>query len=186
MTDILTPKERSELMGRIRSADTKPELFVRRALHARGYWFRTHVRKLPGCPDLVFSRRRAVIFVHGCFWHRHGCKRTYIPKSRQEFWESKFAGNVKRELMGKFIRDRRDILRGENWRREFVATGRSVNHFTQDPKSLFPRAQHRANDPNMFSRIGDVWFVNLNLKNHTKFEVLCRFAAAAGYEHKKD
>ena len=97
MADILTPEERSELMGRIRGVDTKPELFVRRTLHALGYRFRTHVRELPGCPDLVFSRRRAVIFVHGCFWHRHGCKKTYVPKSRQEFWESKFAGNVKRD-----------------------------------------------------------------------------------------
>ena len=97
MADILTPKERSELMGRIRGVDTKPELFVRRALHALGYRFRTHVRELPGCPDLVFSRRRAVIFVHGCFWHRHDCKKTYVPKSRREFWETKFAGNVKRD-----------------------------------------------------------------------------------------
>ena len=97
MTDTLTREDRSELMGRIRGLNTKPELFVRRALHARGYRFRTHVRKLPGCPDLVFSRRRAVIFVHGCFWHRHGCKKTYVPKSRQEFWESKFAANVKRD-----------------------------------------------------------------------------------------
>ena len=97
MVDILTPKERSELMGRIRGVDTKPELFVRRAVHALGYRFRTHVRGLPGCPDLAFSRRRAVIFVHGCFWHRHGCKKTYVPKSRREFWQVKFAHNVKRD-----------------------------------------------------------------------------------------
>ena len=97
MADILTREERSELMGRIRGVDTKPELWVRRALHARGYRFRTHVRELPGCPDLVFSRRRAAIFVHGCFWHRHGCRKTYDPKSRKEFWESKFASNVKRD-----------------------------------------------------------------------------------------
>ena len=97
MTDILTPEQRSELMGRIRGVDTKPELFVRRALHALGYRFIPHVRRLPGCPDLVFSRRRAVIFVHGCFWHRHGCKKTYFPKSRREFWETKFAKNVERD-----------------------------------------------------------------------------------------
>ena len=97
MIDILTPEERSELMGRIRGVDTKPELFVRRALHALGYRFRTHVRELPGCPDLVFSRRRAVVFVHGCFWHRHGCKKTYVPKSSREFWETKFDSNVKRD-----------------------------------------------------------------------------------------
>ena len=97
MADSLTREQRSELMRRIRGVDTKPELFVRRALHARGYRFRKHVRKLPGCPDLAFAGRRAVIFVHGCFWHRHGCKKTYAPKSRKEFWEKKFASNVKRD-----------------------------------------------------------------------------------------
>lgn len=97
MADILTPSERSELMSRIRGFDTKPELFVRRGLHALGYRFRTHVRELPGCPDLVFTRRRAVIFVHGCFWHRHGCNKTYSPKSREDFWQTKFAGDVNRD-----------------------------------------------------------------------------------------
>ena len=97
MADNLTPEKRSELMGRIRGVDTKPELFVRRALHARGYRFHKHIRELPGCPDLVFAGRRAVIFVHGCFWHRHGCKKTYVPNSRKEFWEAKFASNVKRD-----------------------------------------------------------------------------------------
>ena len=97
MTDIMAPAERSALMGRIRGADTKPELFVRRTLHAMGYRFRTHVRELPGRPDLVFSKRQAVIFVHGCFWHRHGCAKTYVPKTRETFWREKFAGNVSRD-----------------------------------------------------------------------------------------
>lgn len=110
MVDILTPQKRSELMGRIRGVDTNPELFVRRTLHKRGYRFRTHVRDLPGRPDLVFARRRAVIFVHGCFWHRHGCKKTYTPKSRQEFWHKKFNANVER--------DKRDqkLLTETGWR----------------------------------------------------------------------
>jgi len=95
--DIMTPAERSAMMGRIRGADTKPELFVRRALHAMGYRYRTHVRELPGSPDLVFTKRHAAIFVHGCFWHRHGCRKTYFPKTRQEFWHKKFEGNVKRD-----------------------------------------------------------------------------------------
>ena len=97
MTDILTVQERSVLMGRIRGADTKPELFVRRALHALGYRFRTHVRGLPGRPDLVFSRRRKAVFVHGCFWHRHGCGKTYTPKARRHFWQTKFTANVERD-----------------------------------------------------------------------------------------
>ena len=110
MTDILTPLERSVLMGRIRGGDTKPELFVRRALHALGYRFRTHVRSLPGRPDVVFSRRRKVVFVHGCFWHRHGCGKTYTPKSRKQFWQAKFAANVARD---KYVQDR---LAREGWR----------------------------------------------------------------------
>lgn len=97
MADILTPRERSALMRRIRGMDTKPELFVRRALHSLSYRFRTHVRELPGSPDLVFTRRHAVVFVHGCFWHRHGCRKTYVPKSRREFWQTKFASNVERD-----------------------------------------------------------------------------------------
>ena len=97
MVDIMTTEQRSALMCRIRSVDTKPELFVRRALHAMGYRFRTHVRGLPGRPDLVFTKRRAVIFVHGCFWHRHGCKKTYVPKVREEFWGEKFAANTSRD-----------------------------------------------------------------------------------------
>ena len=95
--DIMTPAERSAMMSRIRGADTKPELFVRRALHAIGYRFRTHFGELPGRPDLVFTKRHAVIFVHGCFWHRHGCRKTYSPKTRQEFWQEKFRGNVTRD-----------------------------------------------------------------------------------------
>ena len=97
MNDNLTPEKRSTLMGRIRGTNTKPEMFVRRALHSAGYRFRTHVVDLPGRPDIVFSRRRAVIFVHGCFWHRHGCSRTYVPKTNEIFWQTKFATNVRRD-----------------------------------------------------------------------------------------
>ena len=114
MTDILSPQERSALMGRIRGADTRPEMVVRRALHARGYRFRTHVRGLPGRPDIVFSRRRVAVFVHGCFWHRHGCGKTYTPKSRRRFWQSKFSANVARDERTK------GILARDGWR-VFVA-----------------------------------------------------------------
>ena len=110
MTDMLTPQDRSALMSRIRGADTKPELFVRRALHALGYRFRTHVRSLPGRPDVVFSRRRVAVFVHGCFWHRHGCTKTYTPRSREQFWNTKFAGNVERD------RRNQKRLAGAGWR----------------------------------------------------------------------
>lgn len=95
--DTLTPAERSALMSRIRGKDTKPELAVRRALHAMGYRYRTHGSGLPGRPDLVFSRRRSAVFVHGCFWHRHGCAKTSVPKTRTEYWTAKFAANVQRD-----------------------------------------------------------------------------------------
>lgn len=85
-------------MSRIRGRDTKPEMAVRRYLHGRGLRYVLGGRGLPGRPDLVFPGRRAVVFVHGCYWHRHeGCSRAYTPKSRVEFWTSKFAENVARD-----------------------------------------------------------------------------------------
>lgn len=98
-------------MGLVRGKDTRPEMFVRRAAHAMGYRFRLHRRDLPGSPDVVFPSKRSVIFVHGCFWHRHpGCRRASIPSTRQEFWQAKFHRNVER--------DRRNEaeLRAAGWR----------------------------------------------------------------------
>lgn len=98
MTDSLTKSRRSWNMGRIKGADTKPEIVVRSALHRAGFRFRLHQNNLPGKPDIVLSRFKTVIFVHGCFWHRHkGCKFAYIPKSRVEFWNKKFLENVQRD-----------------------------------------------------------------------------------------
>lgn len=97
MTDIISKKKRSWNMSRIRSRDTKPELLVRSILHQAGYRFRLHVSKLPGKPDIVLPKYKTVIFVHGCFWHRHrGCKYAYTPKSRVKFWEEKFRQNIAR------------------------------------------------------------------------------------------
>lgn len=92
--------KRSAQMRLIKARDTKPELVVRRALHAAGLRFRLHARELPGKPDIVFRRKRLVIFVHGCFWHQHpdpNCKRARMPKSRREFWEPKLTGNRSRD-----------------------------------------------------------------------------------------
>jgi DNA mismatch endonuclease (patch repair protein) len=87
------------LMARIRGKNSKPEMTVRRVAHALGFRFRLHRKDLPGSPDLVFPRLRKVVFVHGCFWHRHDkCSRTTIPKTRVEFWNSKFAANVQRDI----------------------------------------------------------------------------------------
>lgn len=96
MTDVLTPAQRSNCMRAIRGAHTKPEIAVRRLVHAMGFRFRLHVRTLPGVPDIVFPRRRAVIFVHGCFWHGHSCKDGRIPQSRPEYWIPKLDGNRRR------------------------------------------------------------------------------------------
>ena len=96
--DSLTPEKRSWNMSRIRGKDTRPEIAVRSLLHRMGYRFRTTDRKLPGKPDIVLPKYRTVILVHGCFWHRHpGCKYAYTPKSRLDFWERKFMGNVERD-----------------------------------------------------------------------------------------
>ncbi|PDT48170.1 very short patch repair endonuclease [Sinorhizobium fredii] len=98
--DILTPEERSARMSRVRGRDTKPEMFVRRVAHCMGYRFRLHRRELPGVPDLVFPSRRKVIFVHGCFWHRHSdpdCRLARMPKSRLDFWVTKLENNRKRD-----------------------------------------------------------------------------------------
>ena len=98
MTDIVDSQKRSEMMSRIRGRDTKPEIIVRRIAHRLGFRFRIHRKDLPGCPDIVFPRYRAVIMVHGCFWHRHpGCRYAYTPKTRVRFWQDKFESNVVRD-----------------------------------------------------------------------------------------
>lgn len=96
--DIVEPARRSKMMSRIRGKNTGPELAVRRAAHALGFRFRLHRRDLPGSPDLVFPGRRKVVFVHGCYWHRHpACRLAYQPKSNVEFWNAKFQRNVERD-----------------------------------------------------------------------------------------
>ena len=96
--DTLSPQERSERMGRVKGKDTKPELAVRRLVYGLGFRYRLHSARLPGKPDLALARLRSVIFVHGCFWHRHsGCALCRMPKSRRDFWEPKLEGNRKRD-----------------------------------------------------------------------------------------
>ena len=91
-------RTRSALMSRVRGKNTKPELVVRREVHALGYRFRLHRHDLPGTPDLVFPRLHKVVFVHGCFWHRHeGCSRTTTPTTRAAYWQKKFEQNVQRD-----------------------------------------------------------------------------------------
>jgi len=105
--DIVTPEKRSEMMSRIRGQNTKPELLVRSLLHQSGYRFRLHRSDLPGKPDIVLPKYNLVIFVNGCFWHRHpDCSKAYTPKSRVEYWKARFEENVER--------DRRNIIQLQN------------------------------------------------------------------------
>lgn len=96
--DIVDEATRSRMMSGIRGRDTAPELLVRQGLHQRGLRYVLGGRGLPGRPDLVFPARRTVVFVHGCFWHRHsGCRYAYMPKTRPEFWAAKLGGNADRD-----------------------------------------------------------------------------------------
>lgn len=109
--NLPTTPQRSRMMANIRGKNTKPELNLRHALFAAGFRYRLHRRDLPGSPDMVFSKYHAVLFVHGCFWHRHqGCRYATTPKSNSEFWHLKFDGNVSRDLRNLAL------LRQEGWR----------------------------------------------------------------------
>ena len=100
MPDALTPARRSANMAAIRSKDMKPEVAVRSMAHRMGYRFRLHRKDLPGKPDLVFPARKAVIFVHGCFWHQHSeCREGRMPGTRLEYWKPKLEGNIARDIM---------------------------------------------------------------------------------------
>jgi DNA mismatch endonuclease, patch repair protein len=101
---------RSQMMAAVRSKDTKPELFVRRLVHGMGYRYRLHRPDLPGKPDLVLGGRRKIIFVHGCFWHQHGCVFSHVPKSNAHYWAPKLERNRARDL--EHLRS----LRADGWR----------------------------------------------------------------------
>ena len=109
--DTLTRAERSKRMALVRSKDTKPELLVRKIARACGFKFRLHASDLPGKPDIVFTKRRKIIFIHGCFWHRHpGCALARLPKSKLDFWVPKLTENRRRDLSN-IAR-----LRRKNWK----------------------------------------------------------------------
>ena len=98
MVDVVDKVTRSRMMSGIQGMNTKPELLVRKYLHGRGLRFRLHAKELPGKPDLVFPKYKTVVFVHGCFWHRHsGCKFATTPSTREHFWTNKLSENVARD-----------------------------------------------------------------------------------------
>jgi len=141
MVDRLSKEHRSWLMSRVRGKDTTPEMVVRRVAHGLGFRYRLHRKDLPGKPDLVFPKLRSVIFVHGCFWHRHGCKKATTPKSNTDFWLAKFERNVERDNQNKAD------LRAQGWRvktiwecetREIEALTREVQDFLSDQQAANP------------------------------------------------
>lgn len=97
MVDVVAPATRSRMMAGIKGKNTKPELLIRKLLFAKGFRYRLHAKDLPGKPDLVFPCHRAVVFIHGCFWHRHDCHLFKWPKSREDFWRKKILGNVRND-----------------------------------------------------------------------------------------
>lgn len=110
MADTKTPAERSENMSRIRSTNTKPEEIVRKYLFSEGFRYRKNDKRYPGKPDIVLPKYRTVIFVNGCFWHMHGCSRSRLPKSNQEYWKPKIERNIERDA------DAKKKLEAEGWR----------------------------------------------------------------------
>lgn len=142
LVDTLSKKGRSERMSRVRSKGSRPEMKLRRLVHGMGFRYRLHDTRLPGCPDMVFSSRRAVIFMHGCFWHRHeGCGLARMPKSRVSFWSRKLEANR--------LRDRRNCLKLNEmgWRvlvvwecqlthADLTAIARRVREFLNDTTGL--------------------------------------------------
>ena len=109
MADTRTPEKRRQIMRAVKSKNTKPEMIVRQLLHAHGYRYRLHYRTLPGKPDLAFPGRKKAIFVHGCFWHGHGCKIGKAPKSRLDYWLPKLEANIARD------RKKTDAIHALGW-----------------------------------------------------------------------
>lgn len=127
-TDVFSRKKRSEVMRAVKGKDTGPELKLRKALFALGYRYRLNAKDLPGKPDLVFPKHRTVIFVHGCFWHGHRCKRgARVPKSNRAYWTKKIAGNKARD------KKNRKALEALGWR---VITVWECKLGSLDPASL--------------------------------------------------
>lgn len=134
MVDVVSPSKRSEMMSGIKGKNTKPEIIVRKALFKRGFRYRLHHKGLPGKPDLVFPKYKAVIFVNGCFWHGHNCHLFKWPKSNPQFWKEKIMGNKERD------RKNTKLLSKQNWRVktiwECALKGKSPNEIEKEIDNL--------------------------------------------------
>lgn len=143
MADRIPPERRSWNMSQIKGRDTAPEIAVRSILHRYGLRFRIHDRALPGSPDVVLPRWRTVVFVHGCFWHRHrACRLAYTPKSRLEFWLAKFATNLDRD------RRNQEALSSAGWRSVIIweCELADMPRLRRRVRSLFPAAPPRSKE----------------------------------------
>ena len=144
MVDVVSEEKRSYIMSRVGSKNTKPELLVRSFLHRLGFRYRIHGAKLPGKPDLVFPKHHAVVFVHGCFWHRHeDCRRAPMPSTRVSFWQRKFDRNVVRDSSNQ------EDLKNLGWR-VIVVWECEIGNLESRDKRL-PRLASEIKDP-QFSR----------------------------------
>jgi len=141
MADIFSKEKRSFVMGQIRSKNTKPEIFARKFLFSKGFRFRLHNKKLPGNPDLVLSKYKTIIFVHGCFWHGHSCKigsGNRLPKTNSSYWAEKFSKNKKRDKKNK----RKLILLGWKVITLWECQTKSVEKLNQGLKLLLDLKQN--------------------------------------------
>lgn len=132
MSDVFTPEKRSAIMGRIRGRNSQPELRLRQVLTSMGYRYCLHDRSLPGGPDVVFTARRAVIFVHGCFGHSHSCLVGRVPRTRPEFWRAKLETNVARDTRQLAELERvgwRTLVLWEREMKDLAAVGQRVSYF---------------------------------------------------------
>lgn len=149
MIDTLTPVQRSERMSRIRGRDTSPEMAVRRFMHAAGLRFRLHQRIAGARPDMVFPSRRAVLEVHGCFWHRHSdphCPLTRTPKSRHDFWRAKFAENQARDVRNRGAMEAAGYRVFELWECE-VRRAAKLEEVTQKIRRLPAKRMRKTSSP---------------------------------------
>lgn len=143
MVDHVTSLRRSEIMRAVRSKDTVPEVLVRKAAHRLGLRFRLHAKGLPGRPDLVFRKWATAVFVNGCFWHRHrGCKKSSNPKTNVQFWQAKFAENVRRD------KTNYRLLKKAGWRVVVVwqCQVRTIEDAASVLKRHFPQLRDRASN----------------------------------------
>ena len=134
MADTLTKEKRSWNMSRIRGKDTQIEVKVRKYLFSKGFRYRKNVSELPGKPDIVLPKYNTVVFIHGCYWHRHpGCKYSYTPKSNLDFWEKKFSANIKND------ESKREQLENSGWRMIVLWECDIEHRFEQTMETLVSR-----------------------------------------------